>query len=74
MLYRNDRAHHHKIEAGNVLDTFNKMRDVINTNVARSFSFCTVDHDKPAPFHQGQFSQISLTHPDHFISDVDKVS
>ena len=74
MLYRNDRAHNHKIEAGNVLDTFNKMRDMINTNDGtRSFSFRTVDcHDQPAPFHQGQYSQISLTHPDHFISDVDK--
>ena len=74
MLYRNDRAHNHKIEAGNVLDTFNKMREMINVNDGtRSFSFRTVDcHDQPAPFHQGQYSQISLTHPDHFISDVDK--
>ena len=74
MLYRNDRAHNHKIEAGNVLDTFNKMREIINVNDGtRSFSFRTVDcHDQPAPFHQGQYSQISLTHPDHFISDVDK--
>ena len=74
MLYRNERAHNYKIEAGNVLDTFNKMREMINTNDGtRSFSFRTVDcHDQPAPFHQGQYSQISLTHPDHFISDVDK--
>ncbi len=74
MLYRNERAHNYKIEAGNVLETFNKMREMINTNDGtRSFSFRTVDcHDQPAPFHQGQYSQISLTHPDHFISDVDK--
>ncbi len=74
MLYRNERAHNYKNEAGNVLDTFNKMRDLINVNDGtRSFSFRTVDcHDQPAPFHQGQYSQISLTHPDHFISDIDK--
>ena len=74
MLYRNERAHNYKIEAGNVLDTFNQMRSMINKNDGtRSFSFRTVDcHDQPAPFHQGQYSQISLTHPDHFISDVDK--
>ena len=74
MLYRNERAHNYKIEAGNVLDTFNQMRSLINVNDGtRSFSFRTVDcHDQPAPFHQGQYSQISLTHPDHFVSDVDK--
>ena len=74
MLYRNERAHNLKIEAGNVLDSFNKMRNLINTNDGtRSFSFRTVDcHDQPAPFHQGLYSQISLTHPDHFVSDIDK--
>ena len=74
MLYRNERAHNYKIEAGNVLQTFEQMRSMINKNDGtRSFSFRTVDcHDQPAPFHQGQYSQISLTHPDHFISDVDK--
>ena len=74
MLYRNERAHNLKIEAGNVLNTFNKMREMINVNDGtRSFSFRTVDsHDQPAPYTKGQYSQISLTHPDHFISDVDK--
>ena len=74
MLYRNERAHNHKIETGNVLEAFVKMRDIITKNDGtRSFSFRTVDcHDQPAPFTQGQYSQISLTHPDHFISDVDK--
>ena len=74
MKYRNERAQHLKIETGNVLDSFEKMRHMINVNDGtRSFSFRTVDcHDQPAPFHQGQYSQISLTHPDHFISDVDK--
>ena len=74
MLYRNERAHNLKIEAGNVLKAFEDMRTMINTNDGtRSFSFRTVDcHDQPAPFHQGQYSQISLTHPDHFVSDVDK--
>ena len=74
MLYRNERAHNLKIEAGNVLNTFSKMREMINVNDGtRSFSFRTVDsHDQPAPYTKGQYSQISLTHPDHFISDVDK--
>ena len=74
MLYRNDRAHNYQIETGNVLSAFKEMRNMINVNDGtRSFSFRTVDcHDQPAPFHQGQYSQISLTHPDHFISDVDK--
>ena len=74
MLYRNERAHNLKIEAGNVLESFSKMRNLINTNDGtRSFSFRTVDcHDLAAPFHQGQYTQINLTHPDHFISDVDK--
>ena len=74
MRYRNERAHNLKYEVGNVNDTFQKMRNIINVNDGtRSFSFRTVDcHDQPAPFHQGQYSQISLTHPDHFISDIDK--
>ena len=74
MKYRNERAHNLMYEVGNVMETFQKMRNIINTNDGtRSFSFRTVDcHDQPAPFHQGQYSQISLTHPDHFISDVDK--
>ena len=74
MRYRNERAHNLKYEAGNVMETFQSMRNIINVNDGtRSFSFRTVDcHDQPAPFHQGQYSQISLTHPDHFISDVDK--
>ena len=74
MLYRNDRAHNYQIETGNVLGAFKEMRNIINVNDGtRSFSFRTVDcHDQPAPFHQGQYSQISLTHPDHFISDIDK--
>ena len=74
MLYRNERSHNYKIEAGNVLETFNKMREMININDGtRSFSFRTVDcHDQPAPFHQAQYSQIQLTHPDHFVSDIDK--
>lgn len=74
MLYRNERAHNLKIEAGNVLHSFEKMQNIINTNDGtRSFSFRTTDaHDQPAPFYDGQYSQISLTHPDHFISDVDK--
>ena len=29
MLYRNERAHNLKIEAGNVLNTFSKMREMI---------------------------------------------
>lgn len=74
MLYRNERAHNQKVEAGNVLHTFQKMADIINKNDGtRSFSFRTTDaHDQPAPFYNDQYSQISLTHPDHFISDVDK--
>ena len=74
MLYRNERAHNQKIEAGSVLKTFEKMRDIINVNDGtRSFSFRTTDaHDQPAPFYNGQYSSINLTHPDHFISDVDK--
>ena len=74
MLYRNERAHNLKTEAGNVLHAFEKMREMINVNDGtRSFSFRTIDcHDQPAPFTAGQYSQISLTHPDHFVSDVDK--
>ena len=74
MLYRNERAHNLRTETGNVLHAFEEMRNMINVNDGtRSFSFRTVDcHDQPAPFHQGQYSQISLTHPDHFISDIDK--
>ena len=74
MLYRNERSHNHQIETGNVLHAFEEMRHMINVNDGtRSFSFRTVDcHDQPAPFTAGQYSQISLTHPDHFISDVDK--
>ena len=74
MLYRNERSHNHQIETGNVLHAFEQMRHMINVNDGtRSFSFRTVDcHDQPAPFTAGQYSQISLTHPDHFISDVDK--
>ena len=74
MLYRNERAHNQKIEAGNVLQTFEKLSHIINTNDGtRSFSFRTTDaHDQPAPFYNGQYSAINLTHPDHFISDVDK--
>ena len=66
MLYRNERAHNLKIEAGNVLESFSKMRNLINTNDGtRSFSFRTVDcHDSAAPFHQGQYTQINLTHPE----------
>ena len=74
MLYRNERAHNLKVETGNVMNAFNEMRNMINVNDGtRSFSFRTIDcHDQPAPFTAGQYSQISLTHPDHFISDVDK--
>ena len=74
MLYRNERAHNQRYEAGNVLQTFEKLSHIINTNDGtRSFSFRTTDaHDQPAPFYNGQYSAISLTHPDHFISDVDK--
>ena len=74
MLYRNERAHNQKIEAGNVLHTFQKMADIINKNDGtRSFSFRTTDsHDQAPPFHDGQYAQLPLTHPDHFISDVDK--
>ena len=53
---------------------FQNMADIISKNDGtRSFSFRTTDaHDQPAPFYNDQYSQISLTHPDHFISDVDK--
>ena len=74
MLYRNERAHNLRTETGNVLHAFEEMRNMINVNDGtRSFSFRTVDcHDQPAPFTAGQYSQISLTHPDHFVSDIDK--
>lgn len=46
------------------------------TNVndcTRSFSFWTAGcHDLLAPFHQRKYSQISITHSNHFIGDVDK--
>ena len=74
MLYRNERAHNQRYEAGNVLQTFEKLRNLVNVNDGtHSFSFRTTDaHDQPAPFFNGQYSAINLTHPDHFISDVDK--
>ena len=74
MLYRNKRAHNQAYEAGNVYQTFKKLQNLVNVNDGtRSFSFRTTDaHDQPVPFFNGQYSSINLTHPDHFISDVDK--
>ncbi len=74
MQYRNERAQNNKIEVGNILKAFEEMRNLINVNDGtRSFTYRTVDcHDQSAPFQAGQYSQINLTHPDHFISDVDK--
>lgn len=72
--YRNERANNSKIEYGNIAESFMKMRSLVNVNDGtRSFTMRTVDcHDQPAPFPSGQFTQINITHPDHYISDVSK--
>lgn len=56
MLYRNERAHNLKIEAGNVLNTFSKIREMINANDGtRSFSFRTVDSHDQLPITDSSF-------------------
>ena len=72
--YRNARSQNLILDYGNILKTFEKMRNLIAVNDGtRSFTYRTVDaHDLSCPFTAGQPSQINLTHSDHFISDVDK--
>ena len=57
MLYRNERAHNLKTEAGKLLNAFEKMREMINVNDGTcSISFRTINcHDQPAPFTAGQY-------------------
>lgn len=72
--YRNERSSNKPIEYGNISESFMKMRNLVNVNDGtRSFTMKTVDcHDIPAPFPKGQFTQINITHPDHYISDISK--
>lgn len=72
--YRNERSMNAPIEYGNIAKSFMKMREIININDGtRSFTNRTVDaHDIGCPIPQKQFTQINITHPDHYISDVSK--
>lgn len=66
--------HNLKTEACSVFHAFKEMRERNNANNGtRCFSFKAIDcHDQPALFTASPYSQISLMHPDHFVSDIDK--